>query len=498
MAHTYSKRGASTSAVGGKTNGGDSATSKEEDYSPNHVVYKKMENLIARMQAEHTGVQVRTVKSFISKIPSVFTGADLVAWIVKNLDTDDTAEALHLSHLLAAHGYIFPIDDHVLTVKNDSTFYRFQTPCFWPSMCVEPENTDYAVYLCKRTMQNKQRLELADYEAENLARLQKTFARKWEFVFMQAEAQAKVDRKRDKLDRQILDSQERAFWDVHRPAPGCVNTTEADIKKTCRSTKQTAASNKPNYSVFGGCIVPCVVDSDHNSSVSTLRTEISQLTKLLDRRRIKVSKVAESCISYFEQYCEYDPFITPPECFSPWISDTTEFWEQEATLKDIPQRRVRRWSFSIQELIKDAAGREHFLHFLEKEFSAENLKFWEACQHLKQVPQKDVDETVQRIYSEYLSPGATDPVNVDSRVADIVRRSIDHQMDRYCLDEAEDHIFKLMKNDSYSRYIRSDMYKEFLQGSKKKSKKRFTSEVRRLKDFTGTKTPAAAQNSNEA
>jgi len=42
--------------------------------------------------------------------------------------------------------------------------------------------------------------------------------------------------------------------------------------------------------------------------------------------------------------------------------------------KDIPQRRVRRWSFSIQELVKDAAGREHFLHFLEKEFSAENLK----------------------------------------------------------------------------------------------------------------------------
>ena len=42
-------------------------------------------------------------------------------------------------------------------------------------------------------MQNKQRLELADYEAENLARLQKTFSRKWEFIFLQAEAQAKLD-----------------------------------------------------------------------------------------------------------------------------------------------------------------------------------------------------------------------------------------------------------------------------------------------------------------
>jgi len=42
--------------------------------------------------------------------------------------------------------------------------------------------------------------------------------------------------------------------------------------------------------------------------------------------------------------------------------------------KDIPQRRVKRWSFSVRELLKDAAGREHFRRFLEKEFSAENLK----------------------------------------------------------------------------------------------------------------------------
>lgn len=34
-------------------------------------------------------------------------------------------------------------------------------------------------------MQNKTRLELVDYEAENLARLQKMFSRKWEFIFMQ-------------------------------------------------------------------------------------------------------------------------------------------------------------------------------------------------------------------------------------------------------------------------------------------------------------------------
>ena len=32
----------------------------------------------------------------------------------------------------------------------------------------------------------------------------------------------------------MLDSQERAFWDVFRPMPNCINTTEVDIKKAYR------------------------------------------------------------------------------------------------------------------------------------------------------------------------------------------------------------------------------------------------------------------------
>lgn len=42
-------------------------------------------------------------------------------------------------------------------------------------------------------MQSKPNLELEDFEAENLAKLQKLFSRKWEFIYMQAEAQYKYD-----------------------------------------------------------------------------------------------------------------------------------------------------------------------------------------------------------------------------------------------------------------------------------------------------------------
>ncbi|XP_023246159.1 regulator of G-protein signaling 7 [Copidosoma floridanum] len=453
--------------------------------SPNYLAYKKMEAIIEKMQNEETGIPVKTVKTFMTKIPSIFTGTDLIAWMMKDMDIDDQ-EALHVAQLMAAHGYFFPIDDHSLAVKNDNTFYRFQTPYFWPSNCWEPENTDYAVYLCKRTMQHKARLELADYESEYLARLQRLFSRKWEFIFMQAEAQNKVDKKRDKLERKILDSQERAFWDVHRPMPGCVNTTERDIKKAYRNQSKSACE-EPIYrrtiTVFGG---PAPSNRRTESrTCAELKKEIDHLRNRLDRRVIKVSKVADALIGYFEQYAEYDAFLTIPEYPNPWTSDSTEMWEQDNLPKEVSARRVKRWAFSLQELLQDPVGREQFIRFLDKEFSGENLKFWEAVRNLKTLPQKDVEEKVQEIWNEFLAADASCPINVDSRSYEMTKRNLE-KPDRWSFDVAAAHVYHLMKSDSYSRYLRSDLYKDFLNVSKKKIGTSVKG-IRSIVSFTGRK-----------
>jgi len=36
-------------------------------------------------------------------------------------------------------------------------------------------------------------------------------------------------------------------------------------------------------------------------------------------------------MNYYEQYLEFDAFMTTPEPSNPWISDNIEFWEQELT-----------------------------------------------------------------------------------------------------------------------------------------------------------------------
>lgn len=42
--------------------------------------------------------------------------------------------------------------------------------------------------------------------------------------------------------------------------------------------------------------------------------------------------------------------------------------------RDPSQQRVKKWGFSLEEALKDPAGRDQFLKFLESEFSSENLR----------------------------------------------------------------------------------------------------------------------------
>ncbi|XP_063296449.1 regulator of G-protein signaling 6 isoform X2 [Pelobates fuscus] len=440
-----------------------------EDNTPNMIVYRKIEDIITRMQDDKAGgVPIRTVKSFLSKIPSVVTGADIVQWLMKSLNIEDPVEAIHLGSLIAAQGYIFPISDHVLTLKDDGTFYRFQAPYFWPSNCWEPENTDYAIYLCKRTMQNKARLELADYEAENLARLQRAFARKWEFIFMQAEAQVKIDRKKDKTERKILDSQERGFWDVHRPVPGCVNTTEMDIRK-CRRMKNPQKVKKSVYGVSEDSQSQSPVHmASHvirKTTKDDLKKQIHFLHVQLDRHCLKMSKVADSFIAYSEQYTDYDPFLSPADPSNPWISDDATFWDSEVS-KEPSQQRVKRWGFSLDEMLKDPVGRDQFLRFLESEFSSENLRFWVVVQDLKKQPLHEVPKRVEEIWQEFLAPGAQSAINLDSHSFERTSQNV-KDPGRYTFEDAQEHIYKLMKSDSYARFLRSQAYQDLLLMKKK-------------------------------
>ena len=70
------------------------------------------------------------------------------------------------------------------------------------------------------------------------------------------------------------------------------------------------------------------------------------------------------------------------------------------------------------------------------------------------------------ISSEFLSESSHSPINVDSKVREVTRKNM-KGAGRYTFDSAQDHIYTLMRSDSYPRFLKSDQYKELLNPKKK-------------------------------
>uniref|UniRef100_A0A3Q0RYZ5 Regulator of G protein signaling 12a n=1 Tax=Amphilophus citrinellus TaxID=61819 RepID=A0A3Q0RYZ5_AMPCI len=129
--------------------------------------------------------------------------------------------------------------------------------------------------------------------------------------------------------------------------------------------------------------------------------------------------------------------------------------------RGVPEQRVASWSSCFERLLQDPVGVRYFSEFLKKEFSEENILFWQACEYFSHVPATDKKQLSQRageIYNSFLSSKATMPVNIDSQaqLADDVLTS--PRPDMFKTQQLQ--IFNLMKFDSYSRFLKSSLYQE--------------------------------------
>nr|XP_005992461.1 PREDICTED: regulator of G-protein signaling 14 [Latimeria chalumnae] len=125
------------------------------------------------------------------------------------------------------------------------------------------------------------------------------------------------------------------------------------------------------------------------------------------------------------------------------------------------EHSVASWAVSFERLLQDPDGIKYFTEFLKKEFSAENILFWQACENFQQIPVEDTEQLLQEariIYDTYLSRKASSPVNIDKKAW------MDEEMlnsptpDMFKVQQLQ--IFNLMKFDSYTRFVKSPLYQE--------------------------------------
>uniref|UniRef100_UPI0037E71A99 regulator of G-protein signaling 14-like isoform X2 n=1 Tax=Semicossyphus pulcher TaxID=241346 RepID=UPI0037E71A99 len=124
-----------------------------------------------------------------------------------------------------------------------------------------------------------------------------------------------------------------------------------------------------------------------------------------------------------------------------------------------PANSVMSWAVSFEKLLEDPRGVRHFTAFLRSEVSAENILFWQDCEKFRKIPSTSLAElkaAARSIYDTYLSDSAPDCVNIDD-TAKTEEKDLE-QPTPDMFNKAQTQIFKLMKMDSYRRFVRSPLY----------------------------------------
>ncbi|KAJ6669005.1 hypothetical protein lerEdw1_007814 [Lerista edwardsae] len=100
--------------------------------------------------------------------------------------------------------------------------------------------------------------------------------------------------------------------------------------------------------------------------------------------------------------------------------------------------------------------------FLKKEFSEENVLFWLACEEFKKIQdKKQMQKKANEIYMTFLSSKASSQVNVEGQSR--LDKSILEEPHPLMFQKLQDQIFNLMKYDSYTRFLKSDVFLKLMQ-----------------------------------
>ncbi|KAH8855323.1 Regulator of G-protein signaling 7 [Schistosoma japonicum] len=427
----------------------------------------KMEQIIGRMNDKKTGI----IYEFQTDpfLHCAFQGSAFVSWLQENIPTSDENEAIHMTELFLFYGYIFRITESSQPYFkfNKTYWYRFQAPFYWISKLSKADDIDYAIYLMKRNLK-KGGLKSDDPEEEIFQQLSKTLSDKWKIIELQAAEQLRLEKKRNKVDRNILRLQEHAFWKVYRPT-GKVKYKLTDELPRNFKFKQIQARQEQmrNKMLEQKKIMEEISTGNMDQDINTMALQL-QNDPLINLHRSD-KKSIELIKMYIINHSNYDNLLHGDSMKNNWFASGKDAsaWEDDSitspptgatgSIAYPTLKQARMWATSMDHLIRDVNGQKWLEQFMQKEYSCENFRFLQEVINYKFGPLSKIEHESKRIYSEYLAKTGNSEINVDNYIITVTENLLKNP-NPFCFDLAQEHIYNLVRTDSYARFIRSSDY----------------------------------------
>lgn len=150
---------------------------------------------------------------------------------------------------------------------------------------------------------------------------------------------------------------------------------------------------------------------------------------------------------------------------SQWILHLLKSRSYRPTVDDVNQ-----WAQSFDTLLSHKYGKAAFYIFLKSEFCEENIEFWTACEDFRNhKSQKELVSKASSIYEEFIKSEAPKEINLDFHTKNAIIQSL-HEPTVTSFLAAQRKVYSLMENNSYPRFIHSDIYKELCEGARGQGK----------------------------
>ncbi|GAA6219579.1 regulator of G-protein signaling 2-like [Lates japonicus] len=131
---------------------------------------------------------------------------------------------------------------------------------------------------------------------------------------------------------------------------------------------------------------------------------------------------------------------------------------------------VNQWAQSLDKLLSHKYGKAAFCIFLKSEFCEENIEFWTACEEFRTLTShKELASKANIIYEEFIKSEAPKEINLDFHTKNAIVQSL-HEPTATSFLAAQRKVYSLMENNSYPRFIHSDLYKELCAVAREESK----------------------------